>query len=66
MNDRIKTPLKSNLPDSDMQGSASALLRAAGRAREVAKRTNTAVVVMRDGKLVEERSSEDAGVKSGT
>lgn len=42
------------LPDPDMQAAPAALLRAARRAREIAQRTGTAVVVMRDGKLVEE------------
>jgi LDH2 family malate/lactate/ureidoglycolate dehydrogenase len=45
----------SRLPDADMQAAPTALLRAARRAREIARQTGTAVVVMRDGKLVEER-----------
>jgi hypothetical protein len=44
----------SQLPDSDMQAVASALLRAAQRARELARQTHTAVVIVRDGILVEE------------
>ena len=46
--------LESKLPDADMQAAPRALLRAAQRAREVARRTNTAIVVIRGGKLVEE------------
>jgi hypothetical protein len=47
----------SQLPDADMQGTYAALLRAARRAREIARQTGTAVVVMRDGKLVKERQA---------
>jgi hypothetical protein len=46
--------LKSRLPDPDMQAAPAALLRAARRAREIARQTNTAIVIVRDGKLVEE------------
>ncbi len=45
----------SRLPDADMQAAPAALLRAARRAREIARQTGTAVVIVRDGKLVEER-----------
>lgn len=47
----------SRLPDADMQAVPAALLRAARRAREIARQTGTAVVVVRDGKLVEERQA---------
>lgn len=46
--------MKSKLDDSDMQGAPQAMLRAAQRAREVARQTNTPLVFMRDGVLVEE------------
>ncbi len=46
--------LKSNLPNADMQAAPAALLRAARRAREIARQTNTSLVIMRDGKLVKE------------
>jgi hypothetical protein len=46
--------LESTLPDADMQAAPGALLRAARRAREIARQTNTGIVVVRDGKLVEE------------
>ena len=59
MNDRLNEQLKSSLPDPDMQGVAAALLRAGRRAREIARQTGTAVVVMRDGKVVEERSTPE-------
>jgi hypothetical protein len=52
-------PLDSKLPDADMQAAPKALLRAARRAREIARRTGTAVVVRRDGKLVEEEIRTD-------
>jgi hypothetical protein len=51
--------LESKLPDADMQGAPRALLRAAQRAREIARRTNTAIVVVRDGKLVEETVTDE-------
>lgn len=47
----------SRLPDADMQATPAALLRAARRAREIARQTGTAVVVVRDGKLVEDREA---------
>jgi hypothetical protein len=48
-----RTPV-SQLPDTDMQAVPTALLRAAQRARELARQTHTAVVIVRDGILVEE------------
>jgi len=47
--------MKSKLPNADMQAAPRALLRAALRAREVARQTNTAIVIVRDGVLVEEK-----------
>ena len=44
----------SKLPDADMQAAPKALLRAAQRAREIARQTNTPLVLVRDGVLVEE------------
>ena len=44
----------SKLPDADMQAAPKALLRAALRAREIARQTNTPLVFVRDGVLVEE------------
>ena len=41
-----------------MQDAPVALLRAGRRAREIARQTGTAVVVMRDDKLVEETAIE--------
>jgi hypothetical protein len=50
----MNADLQSKLPDSDMQAAPKALLRAARRAREIAWRTNTPIVIVRDGVLVEE------------
>lgn len=50
--------LCSQLPDADMQAVRRALLRAALRAREIARQTNTAIVIVRDGVLVEEIVTE--------
>ena len=52
--------LESRLPDTDMQEAPKALLRAARRAREIAKRTGTGVIVLRDGVVVEESPDDDA------
>jgi len=46
--------LQSHLPDADMQEAPRALLRAARRARDVARRTGTPIVHVRDGQLVED------------
>ena len=56
----------SKLPDADMQAAPKALLRAALRAREIARQTNTPLVFVRDGVLVEEFVEElaDDGKKS--
>jgi len=40
--------------DEDLKGALAALRRAAKRAREIAQQTGTAIIVMRDGKLVRE------------
>lgn len=50
----MNDPLVSTLPDADMQAAPKALLRAAQRAREIARLTNTPLVLIRDGVLVEE------------
>jgi len=42
-----------DLPDADMQAAPRALLRAAQRARDVARATRTGLVIVRDGVLVE-------------
>ena len=55
MNDDVEDQMVSKLPDADMRAAPAALLRASRRAREIARQTNTAVVIVRDGKLVEER-----------
>jgi hypothetical protein len=50
----VSDNLESKLPNADMQAVPRALLRAARRAREIARQTNTALVIRRDGVLVEE------------
>lgn len=47
--------------NSDLRGSAAALVRAAQRAREVAMRTQTALVVRRNGVLVHDRIIDTTG-----
>ena len=46
--------MTSKLADADMQAAPKALLRSAQRAREIARQTNTPLVLVRDGVLVEE------------
>ena len=48
-----KKPL-SEAKDEDARNATAALERAAKRAREIAARTQTEIVVMRDGKIVKE------------
>jgi len=43
----------SRLRDADMRAAPAALIRAAQRAREIAIRTGTPLIVMLDGKVVE-------------
>lgn len=50
----MKKPIESSLPDADMQAVPKALLRAARRAREIARQTRTPLVIVRDGSLIEE------------
>lgn len=45
----------SKLSDDDMKAAPAALLRAARAARELARQTGTAIVIVRDGILIEER-----------
>ncbi len=49
----------SKLPDADMQAAPKAMLRAAQRAREIARQTNTPLVLVRDGVLVEEYVTDE-------
>ena len=49
---------QSKLPDADMQAVPRALLRAAKRAREIARRTNTPLVLVRNGVRVEQLVDE--------
>jgi hypothetical protein len=50
----------SELSDDDMRAAPAALVRAGQQARELARRTNTAVVIVRDGVLVEERVDDSS------
>jgi hypothetical protein len=50
----------SHLADADMQAVPAALARAALRARELAARTGTPLVVTRDGQLIEAHVQADS------
>lgn len=53
MSDVPPPPVFSRLSDPDMQAAPVALMRAAMRAREIAARTGTKLIVVEDGKLLE-------------
>ena len=50
----------SKLQDDDMQAAPTALMRAGVQARELAQKTGTAVVIVRNGILVEERVDDSS------
>lgn len=50
----LTPPGVSRLDDTDMQAVPAALARAAQRAREIAARTGTPLIVAKDGLLIEE------------
>lgn len=50
----LTPPSVSRLADTDMQAVPAALARAAQRAREIAARTGTPLIVAKDGLLIEE------------
>lgn len=56
----------SKLPDDDMQAAPAALVRAGVQARELARKTGTAVVIVRDGILVEERVDDSSEPATGS
>ena len=52
----------SHLPDADMQAAPAALMRAARQARELARRTRTGVVIVREGTIIEECVDDASGI----
>ena len=46
---------KKEIKDSDIDNAHKALKRAAARAREIAKRTRTPLIIYRDGRVVKEK-----------
>ena len=63
-NEPLPPGLQSHLPDADIQEAPRALLRAARRAGEVARRTGTPIVYVRDGQRVEEYVTDDDSLAS--
>ena len=61
----MNNTMVSRLPDPDMQAAPKALLRAAQRAREIARQTNTPLVLVRDGVLVEEFMTDAGAMGKG-
>jgi hypothetical protein len=55
----VPEDLRSKSANPDMQAAPRALLRAARRAREIARQTNTPLIIVRDGKIVEEWVTDD-------
>lgn len=55
----LNDDLVSHLPDADMQAGPRALLRAARRAREIARQHGTGIIIVRDGVVVEEPVTDD-------
>ncbi len=53
MSNVLHAPSLSRLTDADMQAVPAALARAAKSARDLAARTGTPLVVVRDGRLIE-------------
>ena len=49
----MSNPLESKLSNADMQAAPRALRRAADHAREIARKTGTLLVIVRNGVLVE-------------
>jgi hypothetical protein len=64
MSEISEADLVSHLADPDMQAAPHALLRAAKRAREIARQTGTPLVFVRDGVLVQEMVEEDDDIQS--
>lgn len=60
----MRKSLVSKLADADMKSAPKALLRAARRAREIARQTRTPFVVVRDGQLIQEQIRTDDTVDS--
>ncbi len=58
----MSDPQRLPRPDSDTEGALAALIRAGQRAREVARQTGTAIVVVRDGEIVEEKQPPEEPV----
>lgn len=62
----FREPIISRLGDSDMQAVPAALARAAQRARELAESTGTPLIVIKDGRLIEEIVTSDSQKSNGS
>jgi hypothetical protein len=62
MNNHLSPRYVSHLSDSDMQAAPAALARAALRAREMAARTGTPLIIVRDAQLIEELVTSEVSI----
>ena len=62
----LTPPSVSHLADTDMQAVPAALARAAQRAREIAARTGTPLIIVRDGQLIEELVTSELSKATGS
>ena len=62
----LTPPSVSRLDDTDMRAVPAALARAAQRAREIAARTGTPLIIVRDGQLIEELVTSELSKATGS
>lgn len=65
MNSSLSPRYVSHLQDADMQAAPAALARAAQRAREMAARTGTPLIIVRDGQLIEQMVTSELSEVTG-
>ncbi|GEM_PF-3456541 len=66
MNSPLSPCCVSDLQDATCKRPPAALLRAAQRAREMAIRTGTPLIIVRDGQLIEELVASEVSIATGS
>lgn len=66
MNSPLSPRCVSDLQDADMQAAPVALVRAAQRTREMAARTGTPLIIVRDGQLIEQLVTSEFSKVTGS